>query len=99
MEVLQEENEQLKRDIVEANEDRAKAAKYGLVLLEEKQAQAGQIEELNGLYDAARRELETAVEVCIIIHGRNGFTVCVLVVPYVVQCECSSPEGESWKQL
>ena len=63
MEAVQEEIEHLKREIIEANEDRAKAAEYGLVLLEEKQALAGQIEELNNLYDTARRELETAVEV------------------------------------
>ncbi|CAI7994832.1 Protein bicaudal D, partial [Geodia barretti] len=62
MEAVQEEIEHLKREIIEANEDRAKAAEYGLVLLEEKQALAGQIEELNSLYDSARRELETAVE-------------------------------------
>lgn len=68
MEVLQEENEQLKREIIEANEDRAKAAEYGIVLLEEKQALAGQIEELNSLYDTTRRELETAVEVGAIMY-------------------------------
>ena len=63
MESLHQEIERLNREIVEANEDRAKAAEYGLVLLEEKQALASQNEELNGLFDATKRELETAVEV------------------------------------
>ena len=63
MESLQEQIETLSKEIVEANEDRAKAAEYGLVLLEEKQALACQNDELNSLFDATKRELETAVEV------------------------------------
>ena len=63
MEALQEELERLNREIVEANEDRAKAAEYGIVLLEEKQALQMQNEELTSLFDTTKRELETAVEV------------------------------------
>ena len=63
MDALQEELERLNKEIVEANEDRAKAAEYGIVLLEEKQALQHQNEELNSLFDATKRELETAVDV------------------------------------
>ena len=63
MEALQEELQRLNKEVIEANEDRAKAAEYGIVLLEEKQALQSQNEELNSLFDATKRELETAVEV------------------------------------
>lgn len=63
MGTLQEELERLSREFIEANEDRAKAAEYGIVLLEEKQALQSQNEELTSLFDATKRELETAVEV------------------------------------
>ena len=63
MEALQEELERLNREIIEANEDRAKAAEYGIVLLDQKQALQSQNEELTALFDTTKRELETAVEV------------------------------------
>lgn len=65
MDALQEELERLNKEIIEANEDRAKAAEYGIVLLEQKQALQCQNEELNSLYDTTRRELETAVDVSV----------------------------------
>eukprot|EP00731_Ephydatia_muelleri_P001239 Em0001g1239a len=44
----------------EANEERAQAAEYGLVVLEEKQALQLQQEELNSLYESTKRELEAS---------------------------------------
>ena len=63
MEALREELEQLNAEVIEANEERAQAAEYGLVVLEEKQALQSQCDELNSLYDTTKRELETAVNV------------------------------------
>ena len=50
-------------EIIEANEDRAKAAAYGIVLLHQKQALQSQNNELTASFDATKRELETAMEV------------------------------------
>ena len=60
---LREELEQLNSDLTEANEQRAQAAEYGLVLLEEKQMLQSQHEELSGLYETTKRELDNAVNV------------------------------------
>lgn len=55
---LQEELELLTSDLTEANEQRAQAAEYGLVLLQEKQALQSKHEELSGLYDCTKRGLD-----------------------------------------
>lgn len=68
---LQEELEQMNSDLMEANEQRAQAAEYGLVLLEEKQALQSQHEELNGLYESTKRELDSSVNVRV-EGGREG---------------------------
>ncbi len=47
----------------QANEERAQAAEYGLVILEEKQALQLQHEELINLYESTKRELENSVNV------------------------------------
>jgi len=60
---LREELEQLNAEIIEANEERAQAAEYGLVVLEEKQALQYQYDELNSLYDSTKRELENSANV------------------------------------
>ena len=60
---LREELERLDAELCEANEERAQAAEYGLVVLEEKQALQLQHEELSGLYESTKRELETSVNV------------------------------------
>ena len=60
---LREELEQLNSDLTEANEQRAQAAEYGLVLLEQKQAIQCQFDELNGLYETTKRELDSSVSV------------------------------------
>ena len=60
---LRHQLEELSAELQEANEERAQAAEYGLVVLEEKQALQAQHEELIGLYDATRREMDNAVAV------------------------------------
>ena len=63
MDALREELERLNKEIIEANEERAQAAEYGLVILEQKQALQSQCDELSSLYETTNRELETAVTV------------------------------------
>ena len=77
MEALQEELERLNKEIIEANDDRAKAAEYGIVLLEEKQALQSQNEELTGLFDTTKRELETSVEVRGMVYTYICIYMCV----------------------
>ena len=60
---LKGELDRLDAEIREANEERAQAAEYGLVVLEEKQALQVQYEELSALYESTKRELETSVNV------------------------------------
>ena len=62
---LKEEIERLKRELTEANEERAQAAEYGLNVLEEKQALQQQFEELTTLYESTRRELEITASVSV----------------------------------
>ena len=86
LEALQEELVQLNSDLSEANEQRAQAAEYGLLLLEEKQALEGQYEELSNLYESTKRELDSSTNVsrsgC---WGRGscdcGLTVCLCPPP------------------
>lgn len=80
MDTLQGELERLNKEIVEANEDRAKAAEYGIVLLEEKQALQTQNEELTSLFDATKRELETAVDVSIYMYTVHVHEHVLLVI-------------------
>ena len=65
---LRDEVESLQAAIAEANEERAQAAEYGLVLLSEKQALRGQYDELSGLYESTRRELDNSVNVSDSVH-------------------------------
>ncbi len=60
---LRDEVKSLTAAIDEANEERAQAAEYGLVLLSEKQALRSQYDELSGLYESTKRELENSVDV------------------------------------
>ena len=68
---LRDEVESLQAAIAEANEERAQAAEYGLVLLSEKQALRSQYDELSGLYESTRRELDNSVNVGVVtwLHG------------------------------
>lgn len=61
VEALHQELERLSAEIIEASEERAQAAEYGLVVLEEKQALQQQHDELSSLYESTKNELETSV--------------------------------------
>ena len=60
---LREELAKLNADLAQASEERAQAAEYGLVILEEKQNLQIQLEELSGLYESTKRELENSTDV------------------------------------
>ena len=60
---LRDELELTHSDLTEANEQQTQAAEYGLVLLEEKQNLQTRYEELNGLYETTKRELDSSVNV------------------------------------
>lgn len=61
--ILREELQQLTEEFTKANEERAQAAKYGLHVLEEKQALSSKYEQLNNLYEDTKQELDKSVEV------------------------------------
>ena len=60
---LREELTRLNTELIQASEERAQAAEYGLVLLEEKQNLQIQLEELSSLYESTKRELENSTDV------------------------------------
>ena len=60
---LKEELAKINAELVQASEERAQAAEYGLVILEEKQNLQIQFEELSGLYESTKRELENSTDV------------------------------------
>lgn len=96
MDALQEELERLNKEIVEAHEDRARAAEYGIVLLEEKQALQTQNEEVNSLFDATKRELETAVDVSAYVLVISGGKLVLLGSVFsmcIVQFRCGTAVG------
>ena len=68
IELLREELQQLTDDFTKANEERAQAAKYGLHVLEEKQALQSKYVELNSLYEDTKLELDKSVEVSTVHH-------------------------------
>ena len=60
-ECLRREIERLNAEIMEANEERAQAAQYGLAILEEKQALQEQFEDLQALYHSTNKELSNTI--------------------------------------
>ena len=64
---LREELAKINADLLQASEERAQAAEYGLVVLEEKQNLQIQFEELSSLYESTKRELENSTDVSSII--------------------------------
>ena len=70
----------------EANEERAQAAEYGLVVLEEKQALQLQQEELNSLYESTKRELEASTLVGFLYSLTCVLCVCACVRACVCVC-------------
>jgi protein bicaudal D len=57
---LQDDYQRLNEEFLRANEERAKAAEYGLVLLEEKQQLQCKSEELMSLYEISKQELDAS---------------------------------------
>ena len=60
---LRREIERLQQELTETNQEKIRAAEYGLAVLEEKQQLQAQVEELEGNYETTRIELEHAKEV------------------------------------
>ena len=62
---LRREIERLQQELTETNQEKIRAAEYGLAVLEEKQQLQAQVEELEGNYETTKIELEHAKEVFI----------------------------------
>ena len=60
---LRREIERLQQELSETNQEKIRAAEYGLAVLDEKQQLQAQVEELEGNYESTRMELEHAKEV------------------------------------
>ena len=60
---LRREIERLQHELTETNQEKIRAAEYGLAVLEEKQQLQAQIEEIEGNFESTRLELEHAKEV------------------------------------
>ena len=60
---LRDELAKINTELIQASEERAQAAEYGLVVLEEKQNLQIQFEELSSLYESTKRELENSTDV------------------------------------
>lgn len=60
---LRREIERLQQELTETNQEKIRAAEYGLAVLDEKQHLQAQVEELEGNYESTRIELEQAKEV------------------------------------
>ena len=69
---LREELARLNTELIQASEERAQAAEYGLVVLEEKQNLQIQFEELSSLYESTKRELENSTDVSGVPRVRDG---------------------------
>lgn len=65
---LRQEIERLHRELDEACSEKVQSAQYGLVLLEEKKALLHKCEELEGLYETTKNELDITQEVCYPYH-------------------------------
>lgn len=63
---LREEIRRLHQELTETNQEKVRAAEYGLAVLEERNQFESQIEELEASIHSLRIELEQAKEVCFI---------------------------------
>ena len=61
---LQREIERLSNELDQTTSEKNQAAQYGLVLLEEKENLQTRCEQLEGIYENTRHELEITQEVC-----------------------------------
>ncbi|XP_074644956.1 protein bicaudal D-like [Tubulanus polymorphus] len=62
MEALQTENRRLQEELLQTTHQKEQAAEYGLAVLEEKQLLQQQLDDLEGVYENTRLELEQAKE-------------------------------------
>lgn len=65
---LRREIERLQQELTETNQEKIRAAEYGLAVLDEKQHLQAQVEELEGNYESTRIELEQAKETLVKHH-------------------------------
>lgn len=68
---LRQEVERLTRELDQASSEKIQSAQYGLVLLEDKKSLEQRCDELEGLYENTRHELDITVEVCITQFKKN----------------------------
>ena len=85
IEELRQEIERLQNELAETTQEKVQAAEYGLAVLEEKQQLQQQVEDLEGLYETTKHELDCAKQVGIfpLLSGRfcwlcsTCFSCCV----------------------
>ena len=63
IEELRQEIERLQNELAETTQEKVQAAEYGLAVLEEKQQLQQQVEDLEGLYETTKHELDCAKQV------------------------------------
>ena len=63
LEELRQEIERLQNELAETTQEKVQAAEYGLAVLEEKQQLQQQVEDLEGLYETTKHELDCAKQV------------------------------------
>ncbi len=63
IEELRQEIERLQNELAETTQEKVQAAEYGLAVLEEKQQLQQQVEDLEGLYESTKHELDCARDV------------------------------------
>ena len=63
IEELRQEIERLQNELAETTQEKVQAAEYGLAVLEEKQQLQQQAEDLEGLYETTKHELDCAKQV------------------------------------
>lgn len=73
IEELRQEIERLQNELAETTQEKVQAAEYGLAVLEEKQQLQQQVEDLEGLYETTKHELDCAKQVWIflLLSGRS----------------------------
>ena len=63
---LREEIARLQNDLDTTTQERLQAAEYGLAVLEEKQTLQNQFDELEGIFESTKHELDLAKKVCFV---------------------------------
>ena len=74
IEELRQEIERLQNELAETTQEKVQAAEYGLAVLEEKQQLQQQVEDLEGLYETTKHELDCAKQV-----RKSCFAICTII--------------------